>query len=510
MRPLSCLVAALGASLGLAACRGEVVERRAARAPSELPSSFTVHEWGLFALDIAVPHAMTAASASPSGVAALDALEALGRSVGDTVAPAAPLPFGRGLGGGKPVIYVHLDEGVSVASFTLHLGLPRASVVEHFPGATLEDSRLVFGPVTATRGPCAAPTEPPHGDAPACWSVADGYCEAAEIPRYRGDADTCLAAAGTYSELLFYRAAGLDRTRLPLVLERDADGYAVRQRSAPGIGGPVLFVEQRADGSVRRRWLATNERDGRVPEGDGPGADDVRAALMDHARSLGLRAAEAEAFVDAWAPAYFGERRRSGPEASGFAPPSLGPASVSLLYFAPRELVDALLPLTTEPPARQVHRAFLVRIVDSERHAALFGSVGTYGMGTLGTLAHGGGTGSAPAPATTTTVGLGAITVRGGLGIDAVRRVVRRNVAQVRHCYEQGLRRNPDLAGVLGVAFVVAPTGSVATSHATTPLEGDSLVQACILGAIRRWTFPSPDPPANVLVGTTFRFGPGR
>ena len=41
-----------------------------------------------------------------------------------------------------------------------------------------------------------------------------------------------------------------------------------------------------------------------------------------------------------------------------------GVKAASLLYFAPRPFIDSILPLSTEPPARAIERAFLVRVTD--------------------------------------------------------------------------------------------------------------------------------------------------
>lgn len=299
-------------------------------------------------------------------------MSALGRMLGDEIGLHGNGDLrgtrvrGSGVGGGKPVIYAHLDPGVPEASFTVSLGLSPDRVVEVFPEASRHASRFVFGPLVARRGPCADRTP-----VPACEPTPDGFCERAEVPRYHGDDDTCLALGAQRSELLFYRARGLDPARLPLVLEREGRSYALRSRADARIDGPVVFVERSAGGSVRYRVLAPNERDGAVPEGSSlSDAEALRALLVAHAHTLGLTSAECEAFVDAWAPAFFGTRRRTGPESTGAVPAELAVSEVSLLYFAPRALVDALLPLETAPPAREVRRVFLVRVADGSRRVS--------------------------------------------------------------------------------------------------------------------------------------------
>ena len=95
------------------------------------------------------------------------------------------------------------------------------------------------------------------------------------------------------------------------------------------------------------------------------------------------------------------------------------------------------------------------------------------------------------------------VDVAGGLAKDQIRRVIRRNRAQVRHCYEQGLRLRPDLQGRIAVRFVVDPSGRVsavsAVANELTPEVG-----ACVLGKVRGWSFPAA--PGITAVTYPFRF----
>lgn len=77
----------------------------------------------------------------------------------------------------------------------------------------------------------------------------------------------------------------------------------------------------------------------------------------------------------------------------------------------------------------------------------------------------------------------------GGLTGDQVRRVIQRNIAQVQHCYEQGLQSNPALAGRVTVSFLISPSGAVSSSTAQDGV-GSAAVSTCISSAVRRWSFP--------------------
>jgi TonB family protein len=90
-----------------------------------------------------------------------------------------------------------------------------------------------------------------------------------------------------------------------------------------------------------------------------------------------------------------------------------------------------------------------------------------------------------------------------------VRRVELRNLGQIVHCYEQGLRRNPHLRGRFQVRLWIGPTGSVTAVNVTASDDqlGDTEVHSCIRSAIRQWQFPAPNGPFAVVVAP-FSFEP--
>lgn len=51
--------------------------------------------------------------------------------------------------------------------------------------------------------------------------------------------------------------------------------------------------------------------------------------------------------------------------------------------------------------------------------------------------------------------------VIGGLSAEQVYAVLARNIGEVKHCYQEGLWTNPDLAGLVKVRFVITGDGSV-------------------------------------------------
>ena len=79
----------------------------------------------------------------------------------------------------------------------------------------------------------------------------------------------------------------------------------------------------------------------------------------------------------------------------------------------------------------------------------------------------------------------------GGLSREQIRRVVRRNIPQVRYCYEQALTQRPDLEGRVAVTFVISQSGAVMSSQVMSNDLGDARAGQCIADAVRRWGFPA-------------------
>ncbi|MEI8255781.1 MAG: AgmX/PglI C-terminal domain-containing protein [Deltaproteobacteria bacterium] len=89
-------------------------------------------------------------------------------------------------------------------------------------------------------------------------------------------------------------------------------------------------------------------------------------------------------------------------------------------------------------------------------------------------------------------LGCEAPVVEGFLSADAIRRVVLRNLGQVRHCHEQGLAVNPTLSGRVAIRFVIGTDGAVMGAGVADSSVSVPAVASCIASAVRRWTFPAP------------------
>jgi hypothetical protein len=83
--------------------------------------------------------------------------------------------------------------------------------------------------------------------------------------------------------------------------------------------------------------------------------------------------------------------------------------------------------------------------------------------------------------------------IEGGLSPEIIRRVLSRNLAQLRFCFEQGLAARSDLEGRVRIAFVIAPDGVVQSAALRDTTLEDARVEGCIVRALRRMRFPAPD-----------------
>jgi TonB family protein len=106
-----------------------------------------------------------------------------------------------------------------------------------------------------------------------------------------------------------------------------------------------------------------------------------------------------------------------------------------------------------------------------------------------------------------------ATTVCGGAGCldkDVIRRVVRSHINEVRHCYNQGLVRDPNLQGRVAVQFRIDARGSVQSSFVGDSSIEDASVERCITNAVERWRFPAaPGRMGSVIVTYPFVLAPG-
>jgi len=147
---------------------------------------------------------------------------------------------------------------------------------------------------------------------------------------------------------------------------------------------------------------------------------------------------------------------------------------------------------------------------------------GGLGLGSGTGSGLGSGTGSGPDSGTGSGLGSGSVSglgtrgrsvprvrqskaeVTGTLDKDIIRRIVRAHINEVRMCYNQGLVKDPKLAGKVSVQFTIGASGSVTKSTVIDNTVSDEKVATCIAKAVKRWTFPKPE--GGGVVEVTYPF----
>lgn len=140
------------------------------------------------------------------------------------------------------------------------------------------------------------------------------------------------------------------------------------------------------------------------------------------------------------------------------------------------------------------------------------GGGNSLGIGGLGTHGHGRGTGGygnidlGGRGKGTTRIVPGRTIIKGSLSKEEIGRVIRRNLARFKYCYEKQLNANPNLAGKISVYFTIAPTGSVASAKVRETTMGSKNVESCVLKVMRSLKFPKPRGGGIVVVTYPFVF----
>jgi hypothetical protein len=132
------------------------------------------------------------------------------------------------------------------------------------------------------------------------------------------------------------------------------------------------------------------------------------------------------------------------------------------------------------------------------------GGYGTKGKGGgqagYGKLSMVGSAGNMPVP-----LGKEAL-IDGGLDMDAVSEVIRRNMNQVRFCYEQGLQTDPSLNGRVGMGFTIGANGQVKVAGVESTTLNSKQIEECVVMRLKSWKFPLPSNGVDVKVSYPFLF----
>lgn len=94
----------------------------------------------------------------------------------------------------------------------------------------------------------------------------------------------------------------------------------------------------------------------------------------------------------------------------------------------------------------------------------------------------------------------------GSLDQALIRAVVRAHRQEVRTCYEQQLRKYPELKGKVAVKFHIATSGSVSSSAVEESTVANAELERCVVGKVATWIFPKPKGRGEVVVTYPFIF----
>lgn len=142
------------------------------------------------------------------------------------------------------------------------------------------------------------------------------------------------------------------------------------------------------------------------------------------------------------------------------------------------------------------------------------GTVGTYGHGSgLGDgdgfgNGHGNSFGKGRHKQADLTMRQGKTETSGHIPPEVIQRIVRQNFGRFRLCYENGLRNNPNLAGRVGVRFVIGRDGGVMSAANGGSDLPDAGVVSCVVGAFRGLQFPQSEEGGAVTVTYPISFAP--
>jgi hypothetical protein len=277
----------------------------------------------------------------------------------------------------KPVVYVHVLDGLAETTFGLRVTLGAGAFVEHFPAATVSGATLEWPHVVAHAAHCgdaSARESTRRGPTRMACATPDLICEVEELPRYDSPSSACLDVDGTEAGLLFYRGQA-PSLALPIATTRAADLTATATASASLAGAPggLLRLSTALSGPwppgrmvIARAPFPSDGESVSIPVGTevvtrAQGIAELRTSLL----ALGLDEGEANAFMAGWAEELFGPdvgEARDLPS-RGVTMGGSGPRHQDvLLYFLPASAIDAIATLTPTPAPRAIHRAFLVRI----------------------------------------------------------------------------------------------------------------------------------------------------
>ncbi len=96
--------------------------------------------------------------------------------------------------------------------------------------------------------------------------------------------------------------------------------------------------------------------------------------------------------------------------------------------------------------------------------------------------------------------------ILGSLERSLIDEVIKRNLPQIRYCYQRELTRHPELGGKVVMKFTIAGDGTVSAASTKSSSLGNEAVENCLVGRFMRMQFPAPEGRGIVIVSYPFLF----
>jgi hypothetical protein len=89
-----------------------------------------------------------------------------------------------------------------------------------------------------------------------------------------------------------------------------------------------------------------------------------------------------------------------------------------------------------------------------------------------------------------------------------IQATIAKYLSQVRACYEDGLRTNPGITGLVAMDFQIGPAGNLNYANVARSSLGNAKVEGCIATRMLTWKFPKPLGGVSVKVNYPFLLRP--
>jgi TonB family protein len=94
--------------------------------------------------------------------------------------------------------------------------------------------------------------------------------------------------------------------------------------------------------------------------------------------------------------------------------------------------------------------------------------------------------------------------VDGQLDRELIQKIIRRNMPQIKWCYQQALQKDQTLEGKVVVGFTISPAGRIIQTKIKQSTIHNMDLESCMQKKIKRWKFPQPKGGGIVIVNYPF------